>query len=380
MKLVMVTTYATPSNMRRELLEAVVARGHRVTVVSPEPAGVMQGPLAALGGTYREWPVNRTGIDPAEDLRSAHRLHAILRAERPDVVLVYQIKAVLIAPLAAKLARVARVVPLINGLGAVFDSHGFGATGKARLARRAYGLSLRLVDEIVFQNADDPALLQSAGLLSGRARWRVVPGTGVDLARLAARPPHAGPPTFTLISRLLVSKGVRDLVAAARLVRARYPEARFRIVGQLEAEGHPDGVRRAELDAWVAEGLVEYAGFSDDVAGVLAATTVFVLPSYYREGVPRTNLEALAVGRPIVTTDWVGCRETVEDGGNGFLVPPRDPVALADRLERYLRDPALVARHGSASRALAERRFDVRKVNAQMLEALRLGSPAPPGR
>jgi glycosyltransferase involved in cell wall biosynthesis len=380
MKLAMVTTYATPSNMRRELLEAVVARGHRVTVVSPEPAGVMQGPLAALGGTYREWPVNRTGIDPAEDLRSAVRLQAILRAERPDVVLVYQIKAVLIAPLAARLARVGRIVPLINGLGAVFDRHGFGATGKAGLARRAYGLSLRLVDEIVFQNADDPALLQSSGLLSRRARWRIVPGTGVDLARLHTRPRPAGPPTFTLISRLLVSKGVRDLVAAARLVRARYPQVRFRIVGQLEADGHPDGVRRAELDAWVAEGLVEYAGFSDDVPGVLAATTVFVLPSYYREGVPRTNLEALAVGRPIVTTDWVGCRETVEDGVNGFLVPPRDPVALADRMERYLRDPALAARHGSASRALAERRFDVRKVNAQMLEALRLGSPAPPAR
>jgi glycosyltransferase involved in cell wall biosynthesis len=380
MKLAMVTTYATPSNMRRELLEAVVARGHRVTVVSPEPAATMQGALAALGGSYRAWPVNRTGIDPAEDLRSAHRLHSILRDERPDVVLVYQIKAVLIAPLAAKLARVGRIVPLVNGLGAVFDSHGFGATARARIARRAYGMSLRLVDEIVFQNADDPALLQSSGLLSRRARWRVVPGTGVDLARLTARPPAAGPPTFTLISRLLVSKGVRDLVAAARRVRSRHPEARFRIVGQLEAEGHPDGVRRAELDAWVAEGLVEYAGFSDDVAGVLAATTVFVLPSYYREGVPRTNLEALAVGRPIVTTDWVGCRETVEDGVNGFLVPPRDPVALADRMERYLRDPALAARHGSASRALAERRFDVHKVNAQMLEALQLGERPRPAR
>jgi glycosyltransferase involved in cell wall biosynthesis len=375
MKLAMVTTYATPNNMRRELLEAVIARGHDVTVVSPEPAGVMRGPLAALGGSYREWPVNRTGIDPVEDLQSARRLHSILRAERPDVVLVYQIKAVLIAPLAARLARVERVVPLINGLGAVFDAHGFGATARARLARHAYGMSLRLTDEIVFQNADDPALLRSSGLLSPRARWRIVPGTGVDLVRLRPRPPWAGPPTFTLISRLLVSKGVRDLVAAARIVRAGYPQARFRIVGQLEADGHPDGVRRAELDAWVAEGLVEYAGFSDDVAGVLAATTVFVLPSYYREGVPRTNLEALAIGRPIVTTDWVGCRETVEDGVNGFLVAPKDPVALAGRLERYLRDPALVARHGAASRALAEHRFDVRKVNEQMLQALELGAP-----
>jgi glycosyltransferase involved in cell wall biosynthesis len=373
MKLAMVTTYATPGNMRRELLEAVRARGHRVTVVSPEPARVMQAPLAELGASYRAWSVNRTGIDPIEDLRSARYLHSILRAERPDVVLVYQIKAVLIAPLIAKLARVERVVTLVNGLGAVFDAHGFGATRKARLARVAYGMALRSVDEIVFQNPDDPALLRSSGLLPRRARWRVVPGTGVDLARLSPQPPYAGPPTFTLISRLLVSKGVRELVAAARIVRAHHPEARFRLVGQLEAEGHPDGVRRAELDGWIAEGLIEYAGFSDDVAGVLAATTVFVLPSYYREGVPRTNLEALAVGRPIVTTDWVGCRETVEDGVNGLLVAPRDAAALAERLERYLRDPALAPRHGAASRALAERRFDVRKVNEQMLDALRLG-------
>lgn len=370
MKFMMVTTYATPRNMRRELLEAVAARGHRVTVASPEPARIMQGPLAELGATYREWPVDRTRIDPIEDVRAVRRLYSIFRAERPDVVLVYQIKAVLIAPAAAKLARVGRVVALVNGLGSVFDDRGFGQTWQARLARLAYGLSLRGVDEIVFQNPDDPELLRSSGLLSDRARWRVVPGSGVDVARLSPQPPHLDPPTFTLISRLLVSKGVREFVAAGRIVRARFPRVRLRLVGQLEAEGHPDGVRRAELDGWIAEGLVEYAGFSDDVAGVLAATTVFVLPSYYREGVPRTNLEALALARPVVTTDSVGCRETVEDGVNGFLVAPRDAAALAERMARYLRDPALVAQHGRAGRALAERKFDVRKVNAAMLDAL----------
>ncbi|HET7501666.1 MAG TPA: glycosyltransferase family 4 protein [Kofleriaceae bacterium] len=373
MKLAMVTTYAAPNNVRNELLAAVVARGHDATVIAPEPAALMAGPLAALGASYRAWPVSRTGLDPLEAARAARHLHTLLGAERPDVVLIYQIKAMLIAPLAARLARVARVVGLVNGLGAVFDPGGFGRTWQARAARLAYGLALRGLDEIVFQNADDPELLRTSRLLPGSARWRVVPGSGVDLARLGARAPHAGPPTFTLISRLLVSKGIRDLVAATRIVRARFPEVRVRLVGQLEAEGHPDGVRRAELDRWIAEGLIEYAGFSTDVAGVLAATTVFVLPSYYREGVPRTNLEALAVGRPIITTDWVGCRDTVEDGVNGFLVAPRDPAALADRMERYLRDPSLVDRHGRASRTLAERRFDVRKVTESMLDALRLG-------
>jgi len=367
----MVTTYATPGNVRRELLETVVERGHEVIVISPEPASVMSGPLAACGVRYREWPVSRTGIAPHEDLRALVRLQRIFAAERPDVVLVYQIKAVLLAPLAATLARVGRIVALVNGLGAVFDDHGFGRSWKAKLARRVYAASLRAVDEIVFQNPDDPQLLSSSGLLSSRTRWRVVPGTGVDLERLIAQPPHLDPPTFTLISRLLVSKGIRELVAAARTIRRDHPNARFRLVGPLETPDHPDGIRREEVDGWIKSGLVDYVGVTDDIAGVLRATTVFVLPSYYREGIPRTNLEALAVGRPVVTTDWVGCRETVIDGVNGFLIPPKDANALADRLTRYLRDPGLVTRHGHESRALAEKRFDIRHVNALMCEALR---------
>ena len=373
MKLAVVTTYAKPKNMRRELLDAVAAKGHHITMIAPEPAEVMGPALAELGGRFVPWPVDRTGIDPVGDARSAAHLIQILRAERPDAVLIYQIKAVLLAPIAARLARVKRIVALVNGLGAVFDSHGFGLTQKARLARFAYGLSLRAVHETVFQNSDDPELLKSFGLLSPRASWQVVPGSGVDLEKLAMQPPYTGTPTFTLVSRLLVSKGIRELVAAARTLRARYPDTRFRLVGQLEAAGHPDGVTRSELDDWIAEGLVEYLGFTDDIPGVLAETTVFVLPSYYREGVPRTNLEALAVGRPIITTDWVGCRETVEDGVNGFLVSPKDPVALAERMERYLREPALVAAHGRAGRALAERRFDIRHVNDLMLAALGAG-------
>lgn len=369
-KLAMVTTYVTPTNVRRELLAAVRAAGHSVTVIAPEPPAEMAPSLGELGVAYRQWRTSRTGIDPVGDLRAALALRSLLRAERPDVVLVYQIKAVLVAPLAAKLAGTRRVVVLVNGLGTVFDDR-FGATRKAAIARRIYGASLRLVDEIVFQNADDPALLQSLGLL-GRTPWRVVPGTGVDLAKLTEQPPHRGPPTFTLISRLLVSKGVRELAAAARRVRARYPQTRFRLVGQLEAEGHPDGISRREIDSWVAEGLVEYVGFTSDIVGVLRDTTAFVLPSYYREGVPRTNLEALAVGRPVITTDWVGCRDTVVDGVNGFLVAPRDVDALVERIERYVRDPRLAAEHGHASRAVAAK-FDIQIVNAAMLDALALG-------
>lgn len=372
MKLVMVTTYATPTNMRRELLEAVLARGHEVTVVSPESADSMQEALSRIGAKYRPWRIDRTAMNPAADVRSASELYSILRFERPDVLLAYQIKAVLLAPVVAKLARVRHVVALVNGLGAVFDEEGFGRSWQASIARRAYGLALRAVDTVAFQNADDPLLLRRMGLIAADANWCVVPGSGVDLTKLTQQPPHLDPPTFTLVSRLLISKGVRDFVTAARQIRARHPGTRFRLVGQLEAEGHPDGITCAELDGWVREGLVEYLGFSQDIVGVLSTTSVFVLPSYYREGVPRTNLEALALARPVVTTDSVGCRDTVENGVNGFLVSPRDPNTLSERLERYLREPDLVRQHGSNSRELAERRFDVRKVNELMIDALRL--------
>jgi glycosyltransferase involved in cell wall biosynthesis len=262
------------------------------------------------------------------------------------------------------------ITALINGLGATFDDHGFGVTWRAKLARVLYGLSLRSIDTIVFQNADDPKLLSSLGLLSHRANWRVVPGSGVDVEKLEPAPPHDGQPTFTLVSRLIGSKGIRDFVSAARTIRTRYSKARFVLAGQLE--DHPDAVTREEIAAWVAAGLIDYIGFTVEVPALLAETTVFVLPSYYREGVPRTNLEAMAMARAVVTTDWVGCRETVEDGVNGFLVAPKDPAALAERLERYLRDPALAIQHGREGRKIVERRFDIRLVNELMLDALGL--------
>lgn len=377
MKLMMITTYTTPTNMRRELLESVAAHGHEVVVVSPAPSEQMAAPVRKLGGTYVEWAASRTTIDPVGDIAAASRLCAIARRHRPDVVLIYQIKAVLLAPTIAKLARVRNVVALVNGLGAVFDDHGFGLTRKARVARALYRLSLRNVDTVVFQNADDPLLLERKRIL-GRDRHRViVPGSGVDTDKL--RPPATRPllpPTFTLMTRLLVSKGVRDYVAAARAVKARYPHAIFRLAGQFEAPNHPDGIAKAEVDAWVRDGVIDYVGFINDVPELLATTTVFVLPSYYREGVPRTSLEAMAMGLPVVTTDSVGCRDTVEDGVTGFLIPPKNAAALADRLERYLAQPGLAAAHGRASRQRAERMFDIQRVNRLMLEALGLTAGA----
>lgn len=367
MHLAMITTYATPGNMRRELLEAVRANGHDVTVISPDTVG-MPDALASLGGTYVPWEIDRTGLDPRRDARSAHTLTKILRAARADVVLCYQVKAVLLAPAAARLARVARVVALVNGLGTVFEDTGFGRTWRAKVARLGYRLSLRAVDQIVFHNRDDEARLRELELL-GTTSTRVVSGSGIDLEKFAPGTPWPGPPTFTLISRLLIAKGIREFVDAARLVREQHPTARFRLVGPIEP-GHPDAITQDELDAWIRDGLVTYSAFESDVRRVLAETTVYVLPSHH-EGMPRTNLEAMAMGLPVVTTDAPGCRDTVEDGVTGFLVPVSSPREIATALGRYLREPALVANHGAAGRIRAAR-FSIGTINSAMLESLGL--------
>lgn len=372
MKFAMLTTYATPTNMRRELLVSIAGRGHEVTLIAPPHQQDLPAALAEIGGQYVPWQVDRTGLDPAEDARSVVGLQRILRTVRPDVLLIYQIKAVLLGAITAKLTRVKKVVALVNGLGSVFDTAGFGATWKARVARTAYRVALRAVDTIVFQNRDDPETLRKLDILPARTSWSVVAGSGVDLTKFSPAKRAIETPTFTLISRLLVSKGVRTFVEAARAIRARHPDATFVLVGMLEGAGHPDGITREEIQGWEEEGLVSYRGFINDIPGLLARTTAFVLPSYYREGVPRTNLEALAMGCPIVTTDSVGCRDTVEDDVNGFLIQPRDAAALADRLERYLRDPSLAERHGRASRELAARKFDMQLVNRQMMSTLGL--------
>jgi glycosyltransferase involved in cell wall biosynthesis len=201
-----------------------------------------------------------------------------------------------------------------------------------------------------------------------------VGGSGVDLARFASAPLPPGPPTFLLIARLLRDKGVVEYVEAARRVRKRRPDARFQLLGPLDP--NPAAISRAELEAWVAEGAIEYLGETRDVRPYLAKATVYVLPSYYREGLPRSIVEAMAMGRPIITTDAPGCRETTVDGQNGYLVPSRDSAALAAAAMRFADDPALAHAMGRRSRQIAEARFDVNRINAALLAAMRLDVPS----
>lgn len=375
MKVVVVSNMAESLvNFRGPLIRELRDAGHEVLAVAPEATDPAVDVLADRGVGYASIPMARTSVAPLDDLTYARRLYGLFRRERPDVVFAYTIKPSVYATVAARLAGVPTRVAMVNGLGYAFGSTGLRQRVVGLAASLLYRMAGAAATAVVFQNPDDRDEFTRRGLVPER-KTRVVAGSGIDLARFEAQPLPEGPPTFLLIARLIRDKGVVDFVDAARIVRARHPEARFHLLGPLDP-GAPGAIDPATLDAWAAEGVVTYLGTTRDVRPHLAAATAFVLPSYYREGTPRTALEALATGRAVVTTDLPGCRETVVDGENGDLVPARDPQALAAALERYLVEPDRARRFGAASRALAESKFDVHRVNAHMRDAMGLGGTA----
>lgn len=356
-------------NFRGALLEALVRHGHRVVACAPGHDDDVARALASIGVDYRPTPIERASLNPIADLRTVASLTRLMRDVQPDVFFGYTIKPVIYGSLAARFAGVPRRYAMITGLGYAFGQGGLGRRALARLVGVMYRAGLRGSPAVFFQNPDDVALFQALGIVD-EEQAVLVNGSGVDLEHFAPAPISRRPPSFLLIARLIREKGILEYVEAARLVKRSHPQATFRLVGPLDS--NPTAVSENELAAWRREGVVEYLGKLDDVRPAIAASSVYVLPSFYREGTPRSVLEAMAMGRPVITTDAPGCRETVIEGENGFLVPPRDPAALAEAMSRFLEQPELASRMGAASRQIAEARYDVHKVNAAMLQAMGL--------
>lgn len=398
MRIVVVAGHA-PSlvNFRGPLLAALLERGHTVIALAPpEPGGGMdtQASLSRLGVQLLRYPLDRGGMNPVRDLRTVQALRNHFLALQPDLVLPYTIKPVIYGSMAARWAKTPRVASLVTGLG-----YGFGGLADVfpgqpqtisrrcltELVTRMYAKALENNRAVIFQNPDDRDLFQRLGMLSPGTRTAVVGGSGVDLEHFSPAPPLAahpetGAPVFTCVARLLWAKGVGVFVEACRMLKRRHPQVVCRLIGP--ADTVPDAVDPDMLRRWREDRVVELLEPVDDIRPVLAQTSVFVLPSY-REGTPRSSLEAMAMARAVITTDVPGCRQTVEDGVTGFLVPPFEPGELMRAMERYVLAPELIAQQGAAARKLAEERFDVRRVTADMLSALPLpensahATPAP---
>ncbi|MDO5674082.1 MAG: glycosyltransferase family 4 protein [bacterium] len=354
-------------HFRGHLIEALIAAGQRVHVAAPAlpSSSPIRSKLEAKGVQVHEVPLQRTGMNPIADLRFFLHLIRLMRRIRPQRVLAYTIKPVVYGMLAARFACVPGRFALITGLGYAFQGEKTRRFFQA-LVQCLYSLALRCAHKVFFQNPDDEALFRKLGLIPDEVFSRVVNGSGIDLTFYTVVPLPAGE-QFLLIARLLGDKGIREYAEAARRIRLRHSEVEFHLVGWLDE--NPDAIQRHELDEWVKAGTIIFHGRLTDVRPVLAPCSVYVLPSY-REGTPRTVLEAMAMGRAIITTDAPGCRETVIDGKNGFLVPVRSVDALEAAMQRFIDDPTLVEGMGMHSRVMAEEKYDVHKVNAIMLREM----------
>ena len=355
-------------NFRGDLLRAFQSKGLEIHVAAPglaDDSGLRRD-LEACGWVVHDIPLRRAGMNPLADLRTLWNLWRLMRRVKPDWVLPYTIKPVIYGILAARLAGVPGRYAMITGLGYSF----MGNAERSRLAqlvRGLYRVALRPASKVFFQNGDDERLFRQLNLLKPDTPSCVVNGSGVNIAQFEVAPLPDSGLSFLLIARLLGDKGVREYVSAARKVKEKYPDVRFSLVGWID--GNPDGISSGELASWVGEGVIDYLGRLSDVRPAIASHTVYVLPSY-REGKPRTVLEAMAMGRPIITTDAPGCRETVIDGVNGFVVPVKSAEALVQAMLRFIEEPGLAERMGAQSRAIAERKYDVHKVNEVVMREM----------
>ncbi len=370
-RVVLLGSYA-PSlvNFRGRLIQDLAARGHEVIGCAVGEDEAVARQLEAWGARYVPVNLQRTGLNPAADLATAVSLVRLFRQLRPDAIFSYTIKPVVYGSLAAWLAGVPRRFSMITGLGYAF----MGTNWKQRLvgsvARTMYRAALTTNQGVFFQNEDDAFLFVRLGLVDS-ARVTLTGGSGVDLEHFAAAPISTRPVRFLMCARILVEKGVREYFEAARIVKQRFPDAEFAFVGPFDL-GNPAGISQAELEAMNAGGHVRVFGGTDDVRPFFRDCAVYVLPSY-REGTPRTVLEAAAMGRPAVTTNSPGgCPQTVRDGLTGFLVPPRDSAALAEAMAWFLQHPDRIQPMGEAGRRHMAERFDVNVVNRAILRTMGL--------
>ncbi|WP_244492582.1 glycosyltransferase family 4 protein [Aureimonas sp. AU22] len=363
-------------NFRLELLAGMVAGGHEVTALAPDDDPQSIGALSRAGIGFRRIAMARTGSNPIADIATLASIHREIRRLAPDVVVAYTMKPIIYGSLAARLAGVRKRYALFTGMGYVFsgDRNGPRATMLRWLSVALYRRALVGLTSAFAYNEADAQDIRRHRMIDARTPLVMVPGSGVNLDQFAAVPVPAGPAVFLLVARLLREKGIAEFAEAAKRLKRDFPDARFQVLGPFDPS--PLGITRDELDRWHADGSIEYLGETTDVAPFLAAATVFVLPSTYREGIPRSALEALSTGRAVVTTNAPGCRDTVVDGRNGFLVPPKDPAALADAMRAFLLDETLAGRMGAQSRRLAQERFDVRIVADGLIRAFGLRSVA----
>jgi len=359
------------SGLRGPLIRDLLAAGHDVTAIGAEDMVAVRTAIESWGARYRVVPIRRAGLNPIADLGAILSLYRALRDEKPDLLFTYTVKPNVYGLPLGWLAGIKRRYGMVAGRGWAF---GEGRELKRRISRTiailAFRFGFRFADGVISQNEEDLTLFRELGIIRGKTRTTRVFGSGVDLEHFQPEPMPTGAKTFVMICRLLVDKGVADYAEAARIVRRTYPDAVFRLVGPFDHS--PNGIAPETIQAWANEGIIDYAGATEDVRPFIARAHALVLPTRYGEGVPRTVLEAMAMGRPVIVSDTPGCRDTVRDSENGRIVAAADIAGLAQAMTALVSDDTQLEAAGRASRTLAVERFDSRAVNAAMIDFMGL--------
>jgi len=357
-------------NFRGNLIKELVNRSHKVHTIAPDFDEESRKKIRSLGATPHDCLFQRTGMNIISDLKACIHLFSLLKVIKPDCILSYFIKPVIYGTVCGFLVGINQRVAMIEGLGSVFikDEGILNLAKKLRvfIVGKMYRIALQLASNVIFLNQDDISEFDKRRIFK-RENAILLGGIGVDLKEWINRGQHKEPITFTLAARLLREKGIEVFVDAARKVKSLHPDCRFVLLGSVDT--NPSSLTIRELQDWVDEKVIEWPGHVS-VIKWFSETSVFVLPSYYREGIPRSSQEALAMSLPIITTDSVGCRETVIDGFNGFLVPIKNVDALVEKMIIFINQPQLIKKMGKKSREIAERQFDEKIQIIKQLEIL----------
>lgn len=352
-------------NFRGTLVRGWVSGGARVICTSIEPPEQMTVIREELGAEYVQIPGSRTGTGLMEGFRMIYRYLRFFRKVRPDMCFLYMSKPIAFGGAAARLCRLGNVNILVNGLENAYYRSGAKDALVRFIMNVFYRYTAASAKNVFFQNEDDLRYFKDHSLLK-KDNASVIPGSGVDMDRFR-RTPLPEKPVMLMTARLLWSKGIREYLEAAAIVKAEYPEAGFMLVGGLDH--NDEAITEKELEKAVRENGICYCGYAPDVRPYLNRCSVFVLPSYH-EGLPRSVTEAMAAGRPVITTDVPGCRETVRNGYNGYLVPARNAEALAEAIGRLVSDPELREKMGEASYRMCREKFEAGLINRQMNERM----------
>lgn len=368
------TTAECVYNFRKDLILTLVAKGYEVYAFTTDYIPSELEKISALGATPVPYVFSRGGLNPLNEFKNTIILYQKIKKINPYLVLSYFAKPAIFGTLAAKMAKVPRIFAMLEGLGYTFTDQPEGLSTKTKIIRKSqialFKLALPLADGVIFLNPDDPKDLLAKNNIEVK-KVHLLGGIGINLADYPFSTKHMNDNiTFIFVGRLLKEKGINDYVNAAKIVKNKYPNTKFVVLGAADNSNF-GSLTQKDIDSLVQTNLIVYPGRVDNVNKWLEDSDVFVLPSY-REGIPKSTQEAMAIGRAVITTDVPGCRETVIDGVNGFLVPKWNPQALAEKMSYFIENPEIITQMGEESYKIAEKKFDSRRVNENMINILGL--------